>query len=392
MLERQVFHSNYEKLYKQLVKNKTVALIQTFMLYECPSLSELFFQSSQVLLSSVSWPVGLWEWRPGADGLLQERRVPGRGVQDDQKGAGRAGSVPSRAREKLRRWVQLRAEEGALLPPEGRIHLHPQASHGGKDQGHEGTGQQVWLWGRAASPSPTGSERRRLSCSAFWYRFRFWWWSASPPVERPRGPWSTPWRTLRRSTTSWAQTPSWTRWRSVLSASPSDTNTFFWLHRVAWRRLSAQVMGLRRQKNYAGRWDVLIQQATQCLNRLIEIAARKRRNYILDQVLLLHLHSVVILTTVSQCALMITFSLMDYLFIFQGVSVYYRIEEALIALFSFACHVKLINCSYKWQNMSCIFPSLYLHLLFYVLLQYWLFCLVDNVQVNHDFVKMLRNK
>uniref|UniRef100_A0A8C6M6S5 Heteroous nuclear ribonucleoprotein U like 1 n=1 Tax=Nothobranchius furzeri TaxID=105023 RepID=A0A8C6M6S5_NOTFU len=44
-----------------------------------------------------------------------------------------------------------------------------------------------------------------------------------------------------------------------------------------------KVMGLRRQRNYAGRWDVLIQQATMCLNRLIEIAARKRRNYILDQ-------------------------------------------------------------------------------------------------------------
>lgn len=43
-------------------------------------------------------------------------------------------------------------------------------------------------------------------------------------------------------------------------------------------------MGLRRQRNYAGRWDVLIQQATQCLNRLIQIAARKKRNYILDQV------------------------------------------------------------------------------------------------------------
>ncbi|NWY61665.1 HNRL1 protein, partial [Chionis minor] len=46
-----------------------------------------------------------------------------------------------------------------------------------------------------------------------------------------------------------------------------------------------RVMGLRRQRNYAGRWDVLIQQATQCLNRLIQIAARKKRNYILDQVL-----------------------------------------------------------------------------------------------------------
>ena len=44
-------------------------------------------------------------------------------------------------------------------------------------------------------------------------------------------------------------------------------------------------MGLRRQRNYAGRWDILIQQATQCLNRLIQIAARKKRNYILDQVL-----------------------------------------------------------------------------------------------------------
>ncbi|NWZ99967.1 HNRL1 protein, partial [Nesospiza acunhae] len=45
-----------------------------------------------------------------------------------------------------------------------------------------------------------------------------------------------------------------------------------------------RVMGLRRQRNYAGRWEVLIPQATQCLNRLIQIAARKRRNYILDQV------------------------------------------------------------------------------------------------------------
>ncbi|KAM4641088.1 heterogeneous nuclear ribonucleoprotein U-like protein 1 [Discoglossus pictus] len=44
-----------------------------------------------------------------------------------------------------------------------------------------------------------------------------------------------------------------------------------------------RVMGLRRQRNYAGRWDVLIQQATGCLNKLIQIAARRKRNYILDQ-------------------------------------------------------------------------------------------------------------
>ncbi|CAM9838905.1 unnamed protein product [Lampetra fluviatilis] len=44
-----------------------------------------------------------------------------------------------------------------------------------------------------------------------------------------------------------------------------------------------KIMGLRRQRNYAGRWDVLIQEATHCLNRLLQIAARKRRNYILDQ-------------------------------------------------------------------------------------------------------------
>ncbi len=45
-----------------------------------------------------------------------------------------------------------------------------------------------------------------------------------------------------------------------------------------------KVMGLPRKKNYAGRWDVLIDKSTKCLNRLMEIAAKKKRNYMLDQV------------------------------------------------------------------------------------------------------------
>jgi len=80
-------------------------------------------------------------------------------------------------------------------------------------------------------------------------------------------------------------------------------------------------MGLRRQKNYSGRWDVLIQQATQCLNRLIEIAARKRRNYILDQVLPFNPHSAPILATVSQCALMITLSNGLFIYLSGGLCV-----------------------------------------------------------------------
>ncbi|KAJ9579717.1 hypothetical protein L9F63_004643, partial [Diploptera punctata] len=44
-----------------------------------------------------------------------------------------------------------------------------------------------------------------------------------------------------------------------------------------------KVMGLPRKRNYAGRWDVLIDKCTKCLVKLLDIAARRRRNYILDQ-------------------------------------------------------------------------------------------------------------
>lgn len=125
-------------------------------------------------------------------------------------------------------------------------------------------------------------------------------------------------------------------------------------------------MGLRRQKNYAGRWDILIQQATQCLNRLIEIAARKRRNYILDQVVLPDAHAAQILATVSQCAPVITLS--NGLFIYlSGRSVYYRIEEALIN--------PLVTCLLCTVKERCLMVSLsdiyfvvgaYLHLLFFM--------------------------
>lgn len=47
-----------------------------------------------------------------------------------------------------------------------------------------------------------------------------------------------------------------------------------------------KVTGLPRKRNYAGRWDVLIDKSTKCLNKLLEVAAEENenRNYIIDQV------------------------------------------------------------------------------------------------------------
>ncbi|XP_069692636.1 heterogeneous nuclear ribonucleoprotein U-like protein 1 isoform X2 [Periplaneta americana] len=44
-----------------------------------------------------------------------------------------------------------------------------------------------------------------------------------------------------------------------------------------------KMMGLPRKRNYAGRWDVLIDKCTKCLVKLLDVASRRRRNYILDQ-------------------------------------------------------------------------------------------------------------
>ena len=42
-------------------------------------------------------------------------------------------------------------------------------------------------------------------------------------------------------------------------------------------------MNLTRKRNYHGRWDALIKQATDVLNKELKIAERRARNYILDQ-------------------------------------------------------------------------------------------------------------
>ena len=48
-----------------------------------------------------------------------------------------------------------------------------------------------------------------------------------------------------------------------------------------------QVEGLPRKNNYHGRWDVLFDQANDCLRKMLETATRRYKNYILDQVCVL---------------------------------------------------------------------------------------------------------
>ncbi|KAF6037613.1 HNRNPU [Bugula neritina] len=44
-----------------------------------------------------------------------------------------------------------------------------------------------------------------------------------------------------------------------------------------------KVEGVPRKNNYAGRWDVLFDQANDCLRKMLETATRRYKNYILDQ-------------------------------------------------------------------------------------------------------------
>ncbi|XP_050722479.1 heterogeneous nuclear ribonucleoprotein U-like protein 1 isoform X2 [Eriocheir sinensis] len=44
-----------------------------------------------------------------------------------------------------------------------------------------------------------------------------------------------------------------------------------------------KVNGLPRRRNYSGRWEALIERCTKCLNKLLELAYKRRRNFIVDQ-------------------------------------------------------------------------------------------------------------
>jgi len=44
-----------------------------------------------------------------------------------------------------------------------------------------------------------------------------------------------------------------------------------------------KVNGLPRKRNYSGRWEVLIERCTKCLNSLLQMSYKRRRNFIIDQ-------------------------------------------------------------------------------------------------------------
>ncbi|XP_064089121.1 heterogeneous nuclear ribonucleoprotein U-like protein 1 [Macrobrachium nipponense] len=44
-----------------------------------------------------------------------------------------------------------------------------------------------------------------------------------------------------------------------------------------------KVNGLTRKRNYHGRWDALIEKCTKCLNKLLEMSYKRKRNFIIDQ-------------------------------------------------------------------------------------------------------------
>ena len=46
-----------------------------------------------------------------------------------------------------------------------------------------------------------------------------------------------------------------------------------------------KVTGLHRKNNYHGRWDILISKSLECFDDILKMASKRRRNYILDQVL-----------------------------------------------------------------------------------------------------------
>ena len=45
-----------------------------------------------------------------------------------------------------------------------------------------------------------------------------------------------------------------------------------------------KVSGLQRKGNYSGRWAALIKKATNVLDKMLVLASKSPRNYIIDQV------------------------------------------------------------------------------------------------------------